>query len=165
MKALFIGRFQPFHNGHLDVITQLKKVGITKVIIGIGTHTKGRTLKDPFTYEERVALMTPVLETTGMRYAIYNIPDINDPPHYAAHVEKIVTEMDKNTILVSGNPYTYDCFNHKYWVFMPPEKETVHATQIREWIRNGSEWKKHMPKETASVLEKMSAGKLLKGLK
>jgi cytidyltransferase-like protein len=33
--GLFIGRFQPFHLGHIDALKQARKYGITEFIIGV----------------------------------------------------------------------------------------------------------------------------------
>ena len=49
---VFIGRFQPFHNGHLEVIrTALSKA--KKVLVLVGSSNQPRTPKNPFTFEER----------------------------------------------------------------------------------------------------------------
>ena len=52
MKALFIGRFQPFHNGHLKVVQEILKE-FDEVIIGIGSSKYSGTLDNPFSGEER----------------------------------------------------------------------------------------------------------------
>lgn len=54
--AIFIGRFQPFHNGHLAII----KDGLQrfeKLLILIGSVNRARSTLNPFTYEERVELI------------------------------------------------------------------------------------------------------------
>lgn len=54
--AVFIGRFQPFHNGHLY---SLKKALETseKVVVVIGSANAPRTIKNPFTDSERVEMI------------------------------------------------------------------------------------------------------------
>jgi len=52
MNGLFIGRFQPFHLGHLDAI----RFGLSKVEnlwIGIGSSNKSNEKRNPFTADER----------------------------------------------------------------------------------------------------------------
>jgi len=55
-RALFIGRFQPFHNAHLiDIKNVLKDVD--EVIIAIGSSQEKNTLENPFSYNERKQMM------------------------------------------------------------------------------------------------------------
>lgn len=52
MNGLLIGRFQPFHLGHLEAIL----FGLSKVEnlwIGIGSSNKSHEMKNPFTADER----------------------------------------------------------------------------------------------------------------
>ena len=53
MKALYIGRFQPFHKGHLKILQKLAKK-YDEIIIGIGSSQYSNTLENPFTSEERI---------------------------------------------------------------------------------------------------------------
>ena len=52
MKALYIGRFQPFHNVHLKILQKFTKK-YDEIIIGIGSAQYSNTLDNPFTLEER----------------------------------------------------------------------------------------------------------------
>lgn len=49
---VFIGRFQPFHQGHYYVIEQALKQA-KQVIILIGSANTPRTIKNPFSFDER----------------------------------------------------------------------------------------------------------------
>lgn len=57
---VFIGRFQPPHRGHLDVIRQALRLA-EKVYILIGSTDKPRTIKDPFSFEERREMLASML--------------------------------------------------------------------------------------------------------
>jgi bifunctional NMN adenylyltransferase/nudix hydrolase len=53
---VFIGRFQPLHYGHMrviDIALQLSK----KVVLLVGSSNVGRTLRNPFTFQERYAMI------------------------------------------------------------------------------------------------------------
>lgn len=54
--AIFIGRFQPFHIGHLHVFEQALK-SADRLIVLVGSSGGARTLRNPFTFAERVAMM------------------------------------------------------------------------------------------------------------
>ena len=59
--GLFIGRFQPFHNGHLKAIENILEV-CEKVIIVIGSAQEKNTPKNPFSSTQRVEMIKAVLE-------------------------------------------------------------------------------------------------------
>lgn len=50
--GVFIGRFQPLHNGHIAVIEQMRAEVDVPVIL-IGSADAARSVLNPFTYEER----------------------------------------------------------------------------------------------------------------
>jgi bifunctional NMN adenylyltransferase/nudix hydrolase len=50
--AVFIGRFEPFHNAHRRVIDKALQVA-GKVIVLVGSSNKPRSAKDPFFFDER----------------------------------------------------------------------------------------------------------------
>jgi len=54
--AVFIGRFEPFHNAHKRVIEKALSVA-DKVIVLVGSSSKPRSIKDPFFVEERKVMM------------------------------------------------------------------------------------------------------------
>jgi bifunctional NMN adenylyltransferase/nudix hydrolase len=60
---VFIGRFQPFHVGHVEVIQSALKIA-DKVLVLIGSANQPRTIKNPWTYMDRV----------GMIFAGLNLP-------------------------------------------------------------------------------------------
>ena len=50
--AVFIGRFQPFHNGHVRVIEHGLEIA-NRVRVLVGSAFGPRCYRNPFTYEER----------------------------------------------------------------------------------------------------------------
>ena len=53
---VFIGRFQPFHNGHKAVIeTALKQA--KEVVVVVGSSFAARNIRNPFTFQERKAMI------------------------------------------------------------------------------------------------------------
>ena len=50
MKILYIGRFQPFHNGHLQLIKSIENK-FDQIIIGIGSSQYSHDKNNPFTVE------------------------------------------------------------------------------------------------------------------
>jgi bifunctional NMN adenylyltransferase/nudix hydrolase len=58
--AVFIGRFQPFHHGHLAVVREAQKVA-DRVLILVGSSNRARDTRNPFTYDERKAMIANTL--------------------------------------------------------------------------------------------------------
>ena len=78
-RGLLIGRMQPVHNGHIQIIEKTLNF-VDEVVIGIGSAQLSHELKDPFTAGERIMMMTQALDDACIdpkRYYIIPIEDIN----------------------------------------------------------------------------------------
>ena len=58
--AIFIGRFQPFHNGHAALLAQALATA-PLVIVVIGSAHQARTPKNPFSWQERAEMVRMTL--------------------------------------------------------------------------------------------------------
>jgi len=77
MNALFIGRFQPFHNGHAEQIRLISKK-YEEIIIGIGSAQRSHTIENPFTAAERTVMIKEFLKDEDIKnYQIFEIRDLN----------------------------------------------------------------------------------------
>jgi len=75
MWGVFIGRFQPFHTGHLHIIKQALQA-CEQVIIVVGSHGAARSLRNPFVSSERIAMMKQCfLETDQKRLHFVEVHD------------------------------------------------------------------------------------------
>lgn len=95
LPALFIGRFQPFHLGHLDALEQIFAKE-KKVIIAIGSAQESDTKKNPFAAEKRHKMITATLKEKKIqrqRYVIVPVSDIGNDALWVAHVEKLVPKF------------------------------------------------------------------------
>jgi nicotinamide-nucleotide adenylyltransferase len=160
MITLFIGRFQPFHKGHLqDIINALKFS--EKVIIAIGSSQEKNTLENPFSFEERKSMIEQTMQLSHItRYEIVGIPDINDDNKWVSHVKSIVKKFD---IVYTGNEKVRDLFidagfNVKQVAFLPD----INATKIRECINKGKKWELLVPKNIAEFVKKANCIERLK---
>ena len=76
--AVFIGRFEPFHNAHRSVIDKALSLA-DKVIVLIGSANKPRSTKDPFFVDERVVMIRSAFDepaASRLRFA-----PLRDFPH------------------------------------------------------------------------------------
>lgn len=70
--TVFIGRFQPIHNGHLKVIKQALTQS-DRLIILVGSSNRARDIRNPFSYAERVEMINLCL-TEQERARIFCVP-------------------------------------------------------------------------------------------
>lgn len=156
MKVLFIGRFQPFHRGHLEVVKDLSKK-FDKVIIGIGSSQYSHTKKNPFTVEERIKMIVESLEREGIKnFKIYPVTDIHNYPKWVEHVESVIPE--KFDVVVARNPITLKLFKEKGYVVKRPPLyggKECKGSIIRDKIAKGDDWEHFVPLPVADLIKKI----------
>ena len=70
---VYIGRFQPFHLGHQSIID--KALTLSKeVVIVVGSSFSSRSIKNPFTFEERRDMISETYSNHEMRQNIKIVP-------------------------------------------------------------------------------------------
>jgi len=153
MKVLFIGRFQPFHKGHLRVVQEASKK-YDEVIIGIGSSQYSDTSDNPFTSEERELMIKKTLEKSVINnYRIISMPDIHNPPKWVDHVLSIVSDFD---VVISNNSLTKRLFSEKgYNVKETPlyEKKKYSGREIRRRMINSEPWDDLVPTEVSNFIK------------
>ena len=94
MNGFLIGRFQPFHLGHVEAVNfALSKV--EQLYIGIGSSNKSHQLRNPFTAQERKLMITSSLDhETLKKISIFDIPDLNDHSKWVNSIDEIIPNYD-----------------------------------------------------------------------
>ena len=59
--CVFIGRFQPLHNGHLEIIKNALEEA-NQLILLVGSYRSPRLLDNPWNYEERIQMIKNSLD-------------------------------------------------------------------------------------------------------
>ncbi len=159
--ALFIGRFQPFHLGHLLAIREILQRN-DFVIIGIGSSKKSNTPTNPFTFKERKEMIEAALKEEGIsNYKIVEIPDVNDDIIWAEQIKKSI----KFDIAYTNNKWVKDCFEK---IGAHTKKTKIYgaykAERVRELIANGQYWKDQVPTAVYEYVTKISGDKRIKKL-
>ncbi len=158
MRALFPGRFQPFHKGHLMVVKwALERAD--ELIVMIGSAQESHTLQNPMTAGERILAIRRALEREGIdlgRIYIVPVPDILMNNAWVAHVKTYVPPFEA---VVARNPLVKVLFEEAgFEVLEPPafERKKYVATNIRAMMLRGDErWKELVPKGVAEVIEEL----------
>lgn len=164
MNALFIGRFQPFHKGHLLFLQGICNL-YDEIIIGIGSSQYSNTLENPFSYDERKLMIGKSLDTIGVtNYRIVSIPDIHNPPKWVSHVLSIVTDFD---VVLSNNPLTKQLFSEKGYIVRKTslfKREKYSGKEIRRRMIHGEAWEDLVPEAVATIIKDINGAKRVKGL-
>ncbi len=153
--SLFIGRFQPFHNGHLQVITDIINSG-EKVIIAVGSAQVSHTPTDPFTAHERLVMIKRTLVDAGIsaeNYWLMPIQDINQNQIWVKYLQNNLPEFNK---IYSGSTLVKQLFRENSQIQLEelPRHNGLSATKIRNLIANNDPtWEKHTPAAVAKYIK------------
>ena len=108
MIAIFIGRFQPFHNGHLETVRWILKEH-KEILIVIGSIQESLTKKNPFTFKERKKMIEDVLVLEGIKK--FKIRGVSDHKDDLLWTKNILGKFSKKDVVIyTGNPWTKECF-------------------------------------------------------
>ena len=91
--VVVLGRFQPVHKGHALMIKaadvwRTENASAEDLIIAIGSSNQPPSIRNPWSSEERAAMLRSWLDSAGIEATIVAIPDIEDPPKWVSHAEK-----------------------------------------------------------------------------
>ncbi|VVB77226.1 Nicotinamide-nucleotide adenylyltransferase [uncultured archaeon] len=159
-NAIMIGRFQPFHIGHLYLALFALK-SCDELTIGIGSTQERGTEQNPFGVSTRKAMIRASLADCGVgldKIRIAEIPDFATDEEWYAYIVKSNGPVN---LVISGNPYVNDVFRlHGTDIAEPPKyrRGAISGTRIREMMAEGSgEWKTLVTPSVARIIEKARA--------
>ncbi len=156
MRGLWIGRFQPFHKGHIYVINEIQKE-VDEVVICIGSAQKSHSLTNPFTSGERVMMIKKGLYENGIKknYYIIPIPDVENNSLWVSHVKSLAPPFSK---VYSGNTLVKRLFEETgSKAATPPmyNRSEYSGTEIRRRMLEGEPWEDLVPKGVVEVVKEV----------
>ena len=164
MDGLLIGRFQPFHLGHLDALRfALSKVD--KLWIGLGSSNKPLEKNNPFSAEERKEMILSSIDKfMKQRIQIYFIPDLEN---HIKWIEFIATLVPKFDVIFTNDELTKHLYSKRdVEVLSIPfvNRDILSGTNIRDMIISDQKWEDLVPEGTKNFLYKTIAKQRLKNL-
>lgn len=155
--AVVIGRFQPFHLGHLDLLMTAFQTAY-KVIVVIGSSTEARTVRNPFTFEERVSMIqNSITDSERRNLIILGVRDYQDDDIWRDVVMREVNlYASSGSIHLIGNDkdattYYLKLFTAWNLVNVEPKRQLT-GTEIRS-LYFMERWRNMIPQGTATVLD------------
>ncbi len=165
-RGLVIGRYQPFHNGHLQVIQEINNdPECGDLIIAIGSAQISHTLENPFTAGERIIMIDRALKDIEIKnYFLIPIPDLNRYAVWVSHVESLVPPID---LVYTNNHLTHRLFSERGYTVKEPklyDRSKYSGTKIREMMIKGDDWASLVPPAVVKVIDKLNGVTRLKDL-
>ena len=174
-SALFLGRFQPFHKGHLSVIQRILKEN-ERVIIALGSAEQNYLPQNPFTASERFQMIEESLKEAKIAPNRYCIIPVRNIFNYSLWVNHVNTYVPPYTKVYTGSKLIRACYEGKY--FLPSAKEKfgpeiiqlkrivhVSATKIRNAIIKNQKWEHLVPKAVIKKIKEWDAIERIKTIK
>ncbi|MEM2856095.1 MAG: nicotinamide-nucleotide adenylyltransferase [Candidatus Nitrosocaldaceae archaeon] len=163
MRGLLIGRFQPFHNGHLMLAKSILDE-CDELIVAVASAQFNYLVKDPFTAGERIEMIHEALKEALVDISrCYIIPIINDENNtrWFLHLSSYLPKFD---IVYSGNEYVKMLLKDHTKVkdVKPFSRDKFNASKIREMMINDQNWKVLVPNAVANFIERIDGVNRLK---
>jgi len=153
-RALFLGRFQPYHNGHDAVIRRIVPE-VDELIIAVGSAQYSHTLRDPFTAGERIMMITRALADLHITKYVLPIEDIEQNALYVSHIERLTPPFQ---VVYSNNPLVIRLFEEAgipVKQVPPVDRKHLWGTKIRELMLKGDEWRRYVPEPVCAVIDEI----------
>lgn len=160
MNVLVVGRWQPFHLGHLELVRQAAKFG--EVTIVIGSSNKKNTRENPLSFAERKRLIESCLKAERLKAKIIPQRDIGDNEKWVREIER---KCRKVGLVISGNDLCRKIFREHGYLVMKPKflkKYFYKGSAIREKIVAGKNWEKFLHPVVCRMLKQMKFEKRVK---
>ncbi|MEA2054868.1 MAG: nicotinamide-nucleotide adenylyltransferase [Candidatus Thermoplasmatota archaeon] len=164
MRALLIGRFQPFHKGHTELVKYvLEKYG--ELVIIIGSAQESYTFHNPFTAGERYLMIYKAMEEIKIEKChVIPVPDINRYGVYASHIIDLSPKFD---VVLSNNALIKEIFEKDdINVIETPmfEREKYSGTEIRRRMAEGEKWEHLVPEAVARTIKEIKGDERIRKL-
>ena len=164
MRGLMMGRFQPFHLGHLDLVRQILKE-CDEVVIAVTSSQFNYLEKDPFTAGERIEMIHNSLKESDMdltRCIILSLENQFNISTWSSYLKSMLPHFDK---VYSGNDYVKMLLADSNIEVVQPtflDREQFNATKIRAMIISDEEWEKIVPTAVSEYIKKINGKNRLK---
>ncbi len=153
-RGFYIGRFQPYHNGHQAVLEGIAEE-VDEIIIGVGSAQLSHDVQNPFTAGERVLMITRALEGIGCPFYVIPIEDLRRNALWVAHVTSMTPPFDT---CYTSNPLVIQLFKEASITIKSPPmylRETLSGTAIRQKMLNGEDWEEYVPRAVVGVIREI----------
>jgi nicotinamide-nucleotide adenylyltransferase len=162
MRALVVGRFQPFHKGHLKAIQEALSQ-CDDIVVVIGSAEESHTATNPLTASERYQMILSSLsEGEISRTHIVPVRDINRYSVWVNHIESYVPPFD---VVFSNSPITRSLFSQVGYEVRGTKSyspKQYKGSEIRKRMVEGGKWRHLVPAPVARMIDELSVEERLR---
>lgn len=160
-RGLFIGRFQPFHNGHYMAIKDILKIE-DEVIICVAASQLSYTISNPFSCGERIEMILRSIKGIRDKVIILSSPNTESNSMWVENIIDTFPHFDNvytnNTLVrLLWEKRGYNLSEVKFY-----QKEEFNGTLIRKLISLDKKWGDLVPVETMHYIKEISGEKRIK---
>lgn len=166
-NGLFIGRFQPFHKGHLAAV-KFALGRVEQLVIVVGSAQKSHELRNPFTAGERIRMIKESLDSDGetdvRRILIIPVPDTDVHALWTHQVDMLVPKYD---VVFANDLFTLMLFQEKGIKALEAplyRRDEMKATEIRKRMIAEEIWEDLVPIPVSKVIKEINGVERVKAL-
>ncbi|MDY7081401.1 MAG: nicotinamide-nucleotide adenylyltransferase [Halobacteria archaeon] len=156
MRGFYIGRFQPFHLGHLKVVEDIDDE-VDELVIAVGSAQESHTVENPFTAGERISMITKAVESIDSTTYVIPIEDINRNSLWVSHIRSMCPPFH---VVYSNNPLVIRLFEEEGLEVRRAhmfKRDKYSGTKIREkMLHDDEEWGDLVPGAVLDVIEEVN---------
>ncbi|WP_254767267.1 nicotinamide-nucleotide adenylyltransferase [Salinilacihabitans rarus] len=153
-RGFYIGRFQPYHNGHHNMVERIAE-DVDELVLGIGSAGDSHTVRNPFTAGERIMMITKSLVDYDLVTYAVPIEDLERNSVWVSHVQSMSPDFD---VAYSNNPLVIQLF-HEAGVEIRQSpmfnREVLEGTEVRERMIDNGDWRSLVPDAVVEVVEEI----------
>ncbi len=159
MRGFYIGRFQPYHNGHHTVVETIAGE-VDELVLGIGSAGDSHSTRNPFTAGERIMMITKAVREFEREHDLvtYVVPieDLNRNSVWVSHVQSMCPSFD---VAYSNNPLVIRLFEEADIEVRQSEmfeRDRLEGSDIREAMIGGEDWRGRVPDAVVETIEEIN---------
>jgi nicotinamide-nucleotide adenylyltransferase len=165
--GLFVGRFQPFHKGHLATV-KFALAKVDQLVIVVGSAQKSHEPRNPFTAGERIKMIKESLDSDEKidtsKILIIPVPDVDVHSLWTRQVDMLVPKYD---VVFANDPFTLMLFRERgiKTVEAPLlDRTEMQATEIRNRMITGGKWESLVPAQVAKIIKEINGVERVKAI-
>jgi len=144
--GLVVGRFQPFHLGHLYLLNQALKYA-DRVVIAIGSSNI-IDLDNPIAFSDRKKMLQKVIDKEGLTSKVLKIVPSPDHPDDKKWLSLLIKQTGKFDIAIGNNDWVNGILkNAGFKIIEIPYliRDKYQGKFVREQFAQGKKWKSSIP--------------------
>ncbi|HYB45663.1 MAG TPA: nicotinamide-nucleotide adenylyltransferase [Nitrososphaerales archaeon] len=165
--GLLVGRFQPFHLGHLAAVKfALRRVDYLYVVVG--SAEKSHERDNPFTAGERISMIKSALDGSGVNPSKWMAIPIADSESHSVWVSSVESMVPTFDVVFTNDALTFLLFKEegievKSVPFL--DRKRYSATNVRDRILERKDWQHLVPPQVARLVIKFGGVERVRALR